>query len=74
MYTRCSAAAVHTTILLVFSEIFTLFKAMNEHLYGVRYYLIAWQLPNVSTIPEALERMFCCVHSFYANFFPYEST
>ena len=43
---------------------------MNGHLYWAGYYLITRQLPKGSTIPSALERMFCCVHKFYVIFFP----
>ena len=43
---------------------------MNEQLYGAGYYLITWQLPKFSTIPSALERIFCRGHNFYINFFP----
>jgi len=46
---------------------------MNEKLYGAGYYLTIWQLPKVSTVPAALERMFCRVHSFHINFFPFRS-
>ena len=67
----CSSSHEHSSC--AFRDIYT-FQAMNEHLRGARYHLIARQLPKVSTIPGALERMFCSGHSFYVNFFPYEST